>query len=122
MIISKRQEFSYLFHYSQNMEKYLKVEYIIICLSFCIKNSLNIYPNQSAVNPLSANSTKWSNTPKQFVGKLPTTCLSLFDHFVELALKVLSEVTHACISFYQLHMKHVNRLTTVLKLEVSFLV
>ena len=38
------------------------------------------------VNPLSANPTKWSNTLKQFVGKLPTDCLSVFDHFVELAL------------------------------------
>ena len=33
--------------------------------------------------------TKWSNTPKQFVGKLPTNCLSMFDHFVGLALKGL---------------------------------
>ena len=35
-----------------------------------------------AVNPLSAKITKWSNTFKQFVGKLPTNCLSVFDHFV----------------------------------------
>ena len=41
------------------------------------------------VNPLSASPTKWSNTLKQFVGNLPTNCLSLFDHFVELALKGL---------------------------------
>ena len=38
-------------------------------------------------NPFSANFTKWSNTPKQFVGNLPTNCVSVFDHFVELALK-----------------------------------
>ena len=38
-------------------------------------------------NPLSANPTKWSNTLKQFVGKLPTNCLSVFDHFVGLAFK-----------------------------------
>ena len=31
-------------------------------------------------NPLSANPTKWSNTLKQFVGKLSTNCLSVFDH------------------------------------------
>ena len=37
-------------------------------------------------NPLSANPTKWSNTLKQFVGNLPTNCLSVFDHFVKLAL------------------------------------
>ena len=38
------------------------------------------------LNPLSANPTKWSNTLKQFVGKLPANCLSVFDHFVGLAL------------------------------------
>ena len=42
------------------------------------------------INPLSANITKWSNTLKQFVGKLPMNCLSVFDHFVGLALKGLS--------------------------------
>ena len=31
--------------------------------------------------PLSANPTKWPNTLKQFVGKLPTNCLSVFGHF-----------------------------------------
>ena len=48
------------------------------------------------INPLSANITKWSNTLKQFVGNLPmnlrTNCLSVFDHFVGLALKVLSNI------------------------------
>ena len=42
-------------------------------------------------NPLSANSTKWSNTLKHFVGNLPTNCLSVFDHFVGLALKGLKK-------------------------------
>ena len=42
------------------------------------------------VNPLSANSTKWSNTLKQFVDNVPTNCLSVFDHFVILALKGLN--------------------------------
>ena len=41
------------------------------------------------LNPLSANFTKWSNTLKQFVGNLPTNCLSVFGHFVGLALKGL---------------------------------
>ena len=41
------------------------------------------------VNPLSANSTKWSSTLKKFVGKLLMNCLSVFDHFVKLALKGL---------------------------------
>ena len=35
------------------------------------------------LNPLSANPTKWSNT------LLPTNCLSVFDHFVGLALEGL---------------------------------
>ena len=39
------------------------------------------------VNPLIANPTKWPNTLKQFVGKSPTNCLSVFDHFMKLAKK-----------------------------------
>ena len=42
------------------------------------------------LNPLSTNPTKWSNTLKQFVGNLPTNCLSVFDHFEKLTLKGLS--------------------------------
>ena len=38
-------------------------------------------------NPLSVNPTKWSNTLEQLVPNLPTNCLSVFDHFVGLALK-----------------------------------
>ena len=41
------------------------------------------------INPLSAKFIKWSNTLKQIVGKLPTICLSVFDHFSGLALKGL---------------------------------
>ena len=41
------------------------------------------------LNPLSANFTKWSNTLKQFVGKLPTNCLSVLDHFAGFMLKGL---------------------------------
>ena len=41
------------------------------------------------INPLSAIFTKWSNTLKQFVGKFRTNCLSVFGHFVGLALKGL---------------------------------
>ena len=41
-------------------------------------------------NLLNANFTKWSNTLKLFVDKLPTNCLSVFDHIVGLALKGLS--------------------------------
>ena len=48
------------------------------------------FPMRTSFNPLSASFTKWSNTLKQFVGKLATNCLSVFDHFVGLALKGLS--------------------------------
>ena len=41
------------------------------------------------LNPLGANPTKWSNRLKRFVGNFPTNCLSVFDHFVKLALKGL---------------------------------
>ena len=40
-------------------------------------------------NPLNTHPIKWSNKFKQFVGKLPTNCLNVFDHFVGLALKGL---------------------------------
>ena len=43
-------------------------------------------------NSLNANYTKWSNTLKQFVGKLSTNYLSVFDHFVKLALKGLNSI------------------------------
>ena len=45
--------------------------------------------DEAVLNPLSANPTKCSNTLKQFVGNLPSNCLSVFDHFVGLALKGL---------------------------------
>ena len=43
----------------------------------------------SDINPLCANPTKWSNTLKQFVGNL-----SVFDHFVILALQWLTELSY----------------------------
>ena len=44
----------------------------------------------ACINPLSTNPAKWSNTLKQFFGKLQTNCLSVFDHIVKLALKGLN--------------------------------
>ena len=41
------------------------------------------------INLLSANPRKWSNTLKQFVSCWPTNCLTVFDHFLGLALKGL---------------------------------
>ena len=54
-----------------------------------MKLQININTTPSLLNPLSTNLTKWSNTLKQFVGKSPTNCLSVFDHSVGLALKGL---------------------------------
>ena len=42
----------------------------------------------NCVNPLSVNPSKWVNTLKQFVGKLPRSCLYVFDHFVLLAQRL----------------------------------
>ena len=53
----------------------------------------------SNINPLSANPTKLSNTLKQFVGKLPTNCLSAFGHFVGLALKGLTKIVEVFVTF-----------------------
>ena len=41
------------------------------------------------INTLNANPEKWSNTLKQIVGNWATICLSVFDHFMNLALKGL---------------------------------
>ena len=49
-----------------------------------------MFPEDSLLNPLSANPEKWSNTLKQIVGKLPTICLNVFDHFMNLAFKGLT--------------------------------
>ena len=71
-------------------------------------------PNfDSNINPLSSNPTKWLNTLKQFVGKLTTYCLSVFEHFVKLRQKGLREIKwirlnslniNTCTSFQQLHL------------------
>ena len=63
-----------------------------MCHSVKLLRNISLKPQSPAdVNPLSANPTKWSNTLKQFVGNLPTNCLSVFDHFVKLAHKGLME-------------------------------
>ena len=55
----------------------------------------------SFINPLSDNFTKWSNTLKQFVCNLATNCLSVFDHFVGLALKGLKFLTATSTHFHK---------------------
>ena len=63
----------------------LKTIYSWNFLSFSDGKSFLIF------NPLSANSRKWSNALKQFISKLSTSCLCLFDYFVGWALKGLRE-------------------------------
>ena len=59
------------------------------------RNPVEEYSTQNLrLIPLSANFTKWSNILKQFVGNLPTNCLSVFEHFVKLALKELRKILH----------------------------
>ena len=62
----------------------------MLCLKLSRAASWGSCPNfASNINPLSANATKWSNQLKQFVGKLSTNCLNVFDHFVGLVLQGL---------------------------------
>ena len=66
--------------------------HIHIYIYIYIYININVIIN---INPLSANPIKRPNTLKKFVGKLPTNCLSVFGHFVNLALKglILTSVT-----------------------------
>ena len=48
----------------------------------------------------------FSNTLTQVVGKLPTNCLSVFDHFVGLALKGLGLFLDPKLSFEEHSMHH----------------
>ena len=59
---------------------------------------IKLYLNKhNVINPLSAKFIKWSNTLKQIIGKLPTICLSVFDHFSGLALKGLTKIASTMI-------------------------
>ena len=56
---------------------------------FLMRTINMFFRSKGRLNLLRANITKWSNTLKQFVAKLPTNCLSVFDNFVGLAVKGL---------------------------------
>ena len=70
-----------------NLLKYCGVGFTIQWHFWFIKTI--IIHHLKTMNPLSAKPTKCSNTLKHLVGKLPTNCLSLFDHLLGLALKGL---------------------------------
>ena len=65
------------------------------------------------LNPLSTNPTKWPNTLKQFVGKLPTNFFSVFDHFVISALKGLRQKENMYIS------ENTTNVKTILLLQIK---
>ena len=65
------------------------------------------------LNPLSTNPTKWPNTLKQFVGKLPTNFFSVFDHFVISALKGLRQKENTYIS------ENTTNVKTILLLQIK---
>ena len=103
--------------------------FIIQLLPFSVK-MLNFYKHyeilyhhvfRKDLNPLSGNPTKWSNTLKQFVGNLLTNFLSVFDHFVRLALKGLSlfqyhETLMYWLYFYRWQTKQNTKITKTEKL------
>ena len=68
---------------------------------------LNIYRTPGfpgiTIRAVILNPLKWSNTLKQFVGNLPTNCLSVSDHFTKLVLKVLPFTTDWNIFAQTLH-------------------
>ena len=79
-----------------NFENFKIIQTAAILLGIHIPNLKRSHNFESTLkiclNLLSASLTKWSNTLKQFLGKLSTNCLSVFDHFVGLALKGLKNV------------------------------
>ena len=64
-----------------------------VITSVYVVTTFNFGVSYETFNPLSANFTKWSNTLKQFVGKMPTNCLNVFDDFVGLAPKGLKSTS-----------------------------
>ena len=70
----------------------IKCSFILVQIALLVRDYLRYYlfsyiAFPHLVNPLSANPTEWSNTLKTIRRLLPTNCLSVFDHFVGLALK-----------------------------------
>ena len=88
-----------IFFHELNLNALLSISYVTKTIwYYCMQdergNKTNIgstykFVNMPILNPLSVNITKWPNTLKQFVGKLPTNCLCVFDYFVGLVLKGL---------------------------------
>ena len=75
----------------QNPRSFHLIEIRLQKLLFSCRDNLEILTILTIFYCLisSANFTKWSNTLRHFLDKLATNCLSVFDHFVGLALKGL---------------------------------
>ena len=90
-------------------------------LSLLFLEALN--NNDSLFNPLIASPTKWSNTLKQLVGDFPANCLSVFDHFVILALKGLrSGITssiNSSLSFPQVSINYISLGLELILIDIS---
>ena len=69
------------------------------------------------INPLSGNPTKWSDILKQFVGNLPTNCLSVFDHFAGLTLKGLRFTKIHTRELWNVYFFYILPLTFFLRLD-----
>ena len=54
-----------------------------------MRTAVVLYLRNWVILTLQAPAAQNGQTLKQFVSKLPTNCLSVFDHFVQLALKGL---------------------------------
>ena len=71
------------FLWTKLLENFVLAKYLIpITVTLIIISNIKL-------NPVSTNFTKWPNTLKKFVDNLPTNYLSVFGHFVKLALKGL---------------------------------
>ena len=75
-----------------------KIDFLYTISSYFLSSFFNVFAQFPNINPLSAKLTRWPNTLKQFVGNLPTNCLSVFDNFVGLALKGLSSCLFKYVS------------------------
>ena len=80
---------------------------------------INYGPICTVFNHLSANSTKWSNTLKQFIGNLLTNFLSVFDQFVGLVLKglITSEMNRETKSFVIFNFRFLKTISVILFLN-----
>ena len=90
----------------QNPRSFHLIEIRLQKLLFSCRDNLEILTILTIFYCLisSANFTKWSNTLKQFLDKLATNCLSVFDHFVGLALKrLISFISNLLIAYILLY-------------------